>query len=292
MQKKLAKELADLEKIKQQMARGHINNSANQPGTINGTSSQAPGNTLPLSTQNANLAEVPKSVNDTNDSNANRVPSELLTVQASIHALQIEIEKRQKIRNFELAHIEVIQNFMKEVAWLVKPQVVEGNADIMQLGAPLTPEIPHDFFDTTAANSSAISTEEIPSGQTFTAKVETVTQPPDVSSHGIIHYPIPDQYPTYGLQMRDVSNKMSYLLPASVQNLYDKATAWQISQVDDVIMVKDAFRWLSWCNLVLHVLRYPASTPLLRSVLEETKTMRVVDDKILKLLSQILNKAR
>lgn len=280
------------------MARGNINNSANQVGTINVDSNQSPGNQiniLQVLSSNANVAEVPKSVNEASESsNANRLPSELLTAQASIQALQIEIEKRQKIRNFELAHIEVIQNFMKEVAWLVKPQVVEDNADIMLLGAPLTPEIPLEFFNTTAANNSSIISEmsTVQNDNSIPTKAETVTQQPDGNSHNTIHNPIPDQYPTYGLQMRDVSNKMSCLLPASVQNLYDKATAWQISQVDDVVMVKDAFRWLSWCSLVLHVLRYPASTPLLRSVLEETKSMRVVDDKILKLLSQILNKAK
>lgn len=296
------------------MARSNLNSSTNHNGTINASSNQstsqsvsstnilADSDRMPIptdSTSNSNVTDLPSS---TNESTANRLPSEFLTIQASVQALQSEIDKRQKIRHYELANIEVIQNFMKEVAWLVKPHVVEDNADVMQLGAPLSPEIPLDFFNT-IFSSSAI-TSEMPNTNTtmenfVDAKLEMTTmQPSDTANianskfSDFIRNPIPDHYPTYGLQMRDVSFKMSCLLPPSVQNLYDKANAWQISQVEDVVMVKDAFRWLSWCNLVLHVLRYPASTPLLRHVLDETKSMRVVDDKIVKLLSQVLSKAR
>jgi len=176
---------------------------------------------------------------------------------------------------------------MKEVAWLVKPQVTEDNYDILQLGAPLIPELPHVSFYSNKSTLTSTAVMHVEDGSLLVDRNSLKTPENKLSE-------IADRgdSPTFGLLMRDLSRKISLgLLPQSVQNLYNKANAWQIGHIEDVMTLRDAFRWLSWCNLVLHMLRYPASTPLLRQVLEITKSLRVIDEKIVKLLTQILHKA-
>lgn len=376
MQKKLAKEVADLEKIKQVIA-GKPSNPIHHPhfatlsvpprssavcevsalstvvvkeGGSEENVSREPGGANIVDTSNNFSSEF----NDGSSNNsasgnaaastaASRLPTEFNTIQRSIQSLQEEIEKRQKTRQYELSHIEVIQNFMKEVAWLVKPQVVDDNADVMQLGAPLSPELFIEFFHSVAGQhednvgdsgqqkqtqdngedkhnaSSPITIDSQKEGNDILSNTHplsdiaitgvalqnddaaTTTTTENIHSNNVFSITpddvvrsFPKDFPTYGLLMRDLSFKMTHggLLPESVQNLYTKASSWNIDHIEDVMMVKDAFRWLSWCNLVLHLLRYPTNTPLLRQVLDVTKTLRVVDEKIVKLLTQVLQKAR
>jgi hypothetical protein len=64
------------------------------------------------------------------------------------------------------------------------------------------------------------------------------------------------------------------------------------NSVEDVLLVVDAFRWMSWCNICLKILRCPPSTEFLRKLIDCAKPLRVTDDKVLKLLTGILSRAR
>jgi hypothetical protein len=81
------------------------------------------------------------------------------------------------------------------------------------------------------------------------------------------------------------------LLPVDLVVMYQRAIAEGIEEIEDVSIVLDGFRYMSWCTLVLQVLRYPPPTPLLKRCIE-AKPLKFGDDRILKHLQMILSKAR
>eukprot|EP01038_Epipyxis_sp_PR26KG_P010367 gene10367-13929_t len=81
------------------------------------------------------------------------------------------------------------------------------------------------------------------------------------------------------------------LLPIALQYCSENATSMGISNIEDVMAVLDAFKWMSWCNLCLHIMRFPANTITLKKLVEEARNIRTADDKIIKFVSTILNRA-
>ena len=57
-----------------------------------------------------------------------------------------------------------------------------------------------------------------------------------------------------------------------------------------MVIVIDAFRWMTWCNLCLQAIRAPPRTAILRRLVTATRNLKVTDDKIIKLLGNILTK--
>jgi hypothetical protein len=81
------------------------------------------------------------------------------------------------------------------------------------------------------------------------------------------------------------------LLPVGLQHMERAATLVGIRHLDDVATVLEAFRWMSWTNLCLHMLRLPPTTPALRTLLDACKDMRYTDEKVLKMLTGVLQRA-
>jgi hypothetical protein len=46
------------------------------------------------------------------------------------------------------------------------------------------------------------------------------------------------------------------LLPDGLMTMAHTAIAMNIQDVEDVLLCVDAFRWMSWCNICLHLLRF------------------------------------
>lgn len=72
----------------------------------------------------------------------------------------------------------------------------------------------------------------------------------------------------------------------------DGSGASDISNIEDVELVLDAFRWMSWCSVSLNLLRCPPTTVGLRRMMESAAQLRLSDDKVVKLLSSISSRAR
>mmetsp|Transcript_27861 Transcript_27861/g.46820 ORF Transcript_27861/g.46820 Transcript_27861/m.46820 type:complete len:513 (-) Transcript_27861:81-1619(-) len=81
------------------------------------------------------------------------------------------------------------------------------------------------------------------------------------------------------------------LLPIGLVHMERAAALVGILSLDDVVIVLEAFRWMSWVNLCLHMLRLPPTTAALRRLLDVTRGMRCTDDKIIKLLTSVLQRS-
>lgn len=84
--------------------------------------------------------------------------------------------------------------------------------------------------------------------------------------------------------------QLTVMLPPAGTALLQRAIVSGIHLVDDVQIVIDAFRWMSWCNLGLFLLRFPPPTPLLRRFIA-ARPAKLCDDKILRHLQGVLSKA-
>jgi len=80
------------------------------------------------------------------------------------------------------------------------------------------------------------------------------------------------------------------LLPPAVIGLHRRAVELNIANIEDVAIVLDAFRWMSWCSLGLYLLRFPPPSPLLRHFLA-AKPQRCCDEKIVRHLQAIMTRA-
>ena len=59
----------------------------------------------------------------------------------------------------------------------------------------------------------------------------------------------------------------------------------------DVIDILDSFRWMSFCNICLHLLRCPLSTTEYRKLIDITSKLRVSDERVMRFISTSLQKA-
>jgi hypothetical protein len=85
---------------------------------------------------------------------------------------------------------------------------------------------------------------------------------------------------------------LSCMLPIGVVHMQRAATLVGIAAIEDVLSVLEAFKWMSWINLCLHFLRFPPTTPALKKLLDAAKPLRYADDKIIKALTGVLQRAR
>lgn len=81
------------------------------------------------------------------------------------------------------------------------------------------------------------------------------------------------------------------MLPVGLVHMERAAALVGILTLDDVTVVLEAFRWMSWTNLCLHMLRLPPTTTALRRLMDAAKGMRCADDKIVKLLLGVQQRA-
>ena len=81
------------------------------------------------------------------------------------------------------------------------------------------------------------------------------------------------------------------LLPDGMCTAADAAISLEIDKVEDVITILDCFRWISWCNISLHLMRVPPTTMALKKIVDVTKLLRMVDDRIIKVFTNILTRA-
>ena len=90
---------------------------------------------------------------------------------------------------------------------------------------------------------------------------------------------------------RSILSHLPSLLPVGLVHMEKAAALVGIESLDDVALALEAFRWMSWTNVCLHLLRTPPTTTALRRLLEAPKGMSVADEKIMKLLTGVLQRA-
>eukprot|EP01040_Poterioochromonas_malhamensis_P014257 gene14257-15766_t len=66
----------------------------------------------------------------------------------------------------------------------------------------------------------------------------------------------------FGLSMRLLAKHYEILLPLGMQTLFAQARNQGILEIKDVQHIIEAFRWMNWAHLTLHLLRFPPPSPL------------------------------
>lgn len=93
---------------------------------------------------------------------------------------------------------------------------------------------------------------------------------------------------------RSLLRLLPALLPVGLAHMEKAAALVGIQGLDDVALTLEAFRWMGWVNLCLHLLRNPPTTTALKKLLEAPQVLcpNMADDKIIKLLSGVLQRVK
>lgn len=85
---------------------------------------------------------------------------------------------------------------------------------------------------------------------------------------------------------------MKLFLPEKIFKLaYGLAVDYEINLIEDVHVVLQCFKWMSWCNVTLQAIRVPPKIRLLQFLVDSTKFIRVADERIMKVFHSIVGKA-
>jgi len=78
------------------------------------------------------------------------------------------------------------------------------------------------------------------------------------------------------------------LLPDAMCKMANAAISQQIDASEDVLAIVEAFRWMSWCSVLLRTLRHPPTTVALRKLVEVGKTISNNDERIIRFLQNVV----
>jgi len=84
------------------------------------------------------------------------------------------------------------------------------------------------------------------------------------------------------VQERAMNHMRTNLLPPYIFDLARHGIEAGIGDIEDIVTVVEAFRWMSWCNVTMQVMRLPITTILLRKLISASEGLKMVDDKLLR----------
>jgi hypothetical protein len=205
---------------------------------------------------------------------------EIHSMMSNIHKTKLQLDSLVEMKNLELQKVNEIIDFMFQVQnflWSSDDQT------LVSLGSPLGPFLPK--LPTTGSNHSN-STEvkdekQVEETEEEQEEGEREGEALEKSDSG-----------DFGLSMRFLGKNYDVLLPPGLRQIKATAESNGILEVLDVQHIIESFRWINWCSLTMHLLRYPPATPLFRKAMDSLKTIQVFDDKISKTLNNIFGKIR
>lgn len=81
-------------------------------------------------------------------------------------------------------------------------------------------------------------------------------------------------------------------LPDGVRRAAFEAEKLGVAKVEDVVYVIQCFLWMGWCFRCLHSLRGPITTNELRRLVNASRSIKFYDDRIVKILTNILSRSK
>ena len=84
------------------------------------------------------------------------------------------------------------------------------------------------------------------------------------------------------VQDRALTHLRTNLLPAYLFEMARSGINAGIGDIEDIVTVIEAFRWMSWCNVTLQVIRIPLTTVLLRKLVSAGEGLKMHDEKLLR----------
>ncbi len=85
--------------------------------------------------------------------------------------------------------------------------------------------------------------------------------------------------------------KPFHILPTGVNQIIQTAKSKKIYDFEDVFVVCEYFRWISWCYQCIYLLREPPSIKQLADFVNVAKSIQCADERIVKVLQTIHTRA-
>lgn len=273
-QKKLAKESFELERWRRTYF-SHLE-KGNTSSTGEGAEATMSSD---LRKDDQGELSVTEKVLKTAEESANQAQLEAMQLEVNklllaVNTTKSSIEKLSEAKNYEMTKVHEITDFMFQVLDLLYPE----NDEQIRVGRPLGPIPISDTF-LSVSNPIREHTGELAKEGDVAMEIESDAR-------------LPTQLPKFefGLSMRVLAKHYEILLPSGMQAIVSVAREKGILDVNDVQHIVEAFRWMNWAHLTLHLLRFPPPSPLLRTAIDSAKTIRLFDEKITKLLTTISTK--
>jgi hypothetical protein len=93
------------------------------------------------------------------------------------------------------------------------------------------------------------------------------------------------------LEEEDAGRPLLGGLPIGIVSAIEQANKFGLDKVHDARVIVDGFRWMTWCFQCLTILRLPPTSRQLKKLLDAAANCRFADDKVLKIISGISQRA-
>ena len=262
----------------------------------------------------------------------NNLPNDLLFIETTLAQIQRNIdESRARLSKtlaeehyvtrqilLETTHRQSATDWMQAMQGVMWP----GNPEDLEIGRPLLP------FQSTC--TPAVSVKTNTSGKLPSTAAGAWSSPHTTSSDDILGSSLIVNFSMANLHLLPTSssakpvvpaagasgkpsqpkqftvfNHPTRLLPSGMEKAYEAAKALSIIEIEDVLLIFEAFRYMSWLNITLHCLRRPLPVVVLKLLLTSVQSFTSssvaaspastvypwIDEKLIKALSAIMTRA-
>lgn len=239
------------------------------------------------------------------------LPSDIQLLETMIVQIQRNLgEARSKLtrtlaeEQYINTQIELETTFRQSTTdWMQAMQGVmwPGNPEDLEIGRPLVPFQPPQALQSTAASCklecSPSSEDVVGTRLTLNYSMKSLHLIPNSSLKLSPNTP----------SSRSSSSQSAFthptrLLPLGMEKAFEAAKALNISEIEDVQLVFEAFRYMSWLNILLNCLRRPLPVIVLKMLLASVQSFSSmplspstvlpwIDEKLIKTLNGILTRA-
>lgn len=81
----------------------------------------------------------------------------------------------------------------------------------------------------------------------------------------------------YYQKLQTEDNLLRVCVPDAIKRATEAAISLSVDGIDDVLVVIESFRWMSWCNIMLHSIRAPLTIRALNKLVMACQGMRNID---------------
>ena len=228
----------------------------------------------------------------------------IVQIQRGLSDARSKLTKSLAEEEYINAQVELETTFRQSTTdWMQAMQGVmwPGNPEDLEIGRPHVPFQPPSGSQPTAAassksESSSINEDIIGTHLTLCYSMKSLHLIPTTSSKGS------PSAPSSSNAVHSAFNQPTRLLPLGMEKAYEAAKALSISEIEDVQLVFEAFRYMSWLNVLLNCLRRPLPVVVLKMLLTAVQsfssmpsspstTLPWIDEKLIKSLNGILTRA-
>ena len=293
---------------------------------MNNDSSLVPSAEQPMESQQALQQQLDNLPND-----PLFIESTLIQIQRSITESRARVSKTLAEEHYvtrqimlETTHRQSATDWMQAMQGVMWP----GNPEDLEIGRPLLP------FQSTTSVSAVKSNTNMSDKQLISTAAGAWSSPTTTSCDDVLGSSPTVNFSMSNLQLLPTSssakpgpsggsmtaavagkssqqkqftvfNHPTRLLPSGMEKAYEAAKALSIIEIEDVLLIFEAFRYMSWLNITLHCLRRPLPVVVLKLLLTSVQSFTSsstavsfaatvhpwVDEKLIKALSAIMTRA-